>query len=59
MNRLGVITSNPLKVSKQSPVPSKKGVLIDVEEKSDGSLYDLLITDENGLTTKYTIKVKQ
>jgi hypothetical protein len=59
MNRLGVISTNPLKVTKGSPVPSKsQGILVDATQV-DKNTFDLLVTEEDGKTSKYTIKLSE
>jgi hypothetical protein len=46
MNRLGVISTNPLKMTKGSPVPSKSsgGILVDAKQV-DNKTFDLMVTD--------------
>jgi hypothetical protein len=60
MNRLGVISTNPLKVTKGSPVPSKSsgGILVDATQV-DKKTFDLMVTDEDGQISKYTIKLSE
>jgi hypothetical protein len=59
MNRLGVISTNPLKVSKGSPVPAKsQDILVDATQK-DKNVFDLTVTDEDGQISKYTIKLSE
>jgi hypothetical protein len=60
MNRLGVISTNPLKVTKGSPVPSKSsgGILVDATQV-DNKTFDLTVTDEDGQISKYTVKLSE
>jgi hypothetical protein len=59
MNRLGVISTNPLKVTKGSPVPSKsQSILVDAAQV-DKNTFDLIVTDEDGALTKYTVKLSE
>jgi hypothetical protein len=60
MNRLGVISTNPLKVTKGSPVPSKSsgGILVDATQV-DNKTFDLMVTDEDGQISKYTVKLSE
>jgi len=60
MNRLGVISTNPLKVTKGSPVPSKSSgdILVDATQV-DKKTFDLMVTDEDGHISKYTIKLSE
>jgi len=60
MDRLGVISTNPLKVTKGSPVPSKSsgGILVDATQV-DKKTFDLMVTDEDGQISKYTVKLSE
>lgn len=62
LKRLGVYSTNPLKLTKKSPLTNLSqnihdGEILEEVEQIDTNLFQLDIVDENGYTSTYTIIV--